>query len=331
MMNRSARSLAARLMSTKRVTYETCDVFTTQTFGGNPLAVVFDAEHLSDDTLQKIAAEFNYSEITFVLPPSSPENTARVRIFTPIAEYPFAGHPNVGTAAVLAQRGPTCFGKPLGSTLRFEEGAGVVPLDLIFDEETHEPVGAMLTAPEPWRIVQPEMPVAHVAACLGLDESDICTTNHKPLVATAGLPFGLVELKSYDALQRSRGNPAECAKVEHEPWWPPGPLGKFHAYIRDADAANGSAENVYHIRCRMLRQNGTEDAGTGSANCALLGLLASHQPSPGTVQAHIVQGVEMGRPSLLQGEATTDANGVVSSVRIGGRCVPVSRGEFVSL
>lgn len=298
------------------------------------MAVVFDAEHLSDETMQKIAAEFNYSEITFVLPPSSPENTARVRIFTPVAEYPFAGHPNVGTAAVLAQRGPTCFGKPLGSTLRFEEGAGVVPLDLIFDEQTNEPVGAMLTAPEAWRIERPEMPAADVAACLGLDESDICTTNHKPLVATTGLPFGIVELKSYDALQRSRGNPAVCAKMQHEPWWPPGPLGKFHAYVRDADGgngANGSAKNVCHIRCRMHRQNGTEDAGTGSANCALLGLLASLEPSPGTVQAHIVQGVEMGRPSLLQGEATTDADGVVSSVRIGGRCVPVSRGEFVSL
>ena len=312
--------------TTKRVTYETCDVFTTQCFGGNPLAVVFDAEHLSDATLQKIAAEFNYSEITFVLPPSDPQNTARVRIFTPVTEYPFAGHPNVGTAAVLAQRGPMCFGKPLGSTLRFEEGAGVVPLDLIFDEESHEPVGAMLTAPEPWRIEQPEMPVADVAACLGLDASDVCAANHKPLVATAGLPFGIVELSSYDALQRSRGQPSVCAKLEHEPWWPP--RGRFHAYVRP-DAANDA--DGADIRCRMHRQNGTEDAGTGSANCALLGLLASLAPSPGTLQARIVQGVEMGRPSLLQGEATTDADGVVRSVRIGGRCVSVSRGEFVSL
>ena len=241
-----------------RVTFETCDVFTTTPFGGNPLAVIFGAEGLSDADMQRVAAEFNYSEITFVLPPSDPENTARVRIFTPVAEYPFAGHPNVGTATVLAQRSPTCFGRPIGATLRFEEGAGVVPLDLLFDEEdSSRPVGATLTAPESWRILQEDLPVPAVAACLGLSEEDICTTTHAPLVATAGLPFALVELASVDALQRSRGQPAACASVEGEGWYPP--RGRFHAYVR---ADKRSDPDGADVRCRMHRANGTEDAGT---------------------------------------------------------------------
>ena len=111
--------------ATVTLTYETADVFTSVAFGGNPLAVVFGAEGLPDSTLQKIAAEFCYSETTFVLPPADPKHTARVRIFTPVAELPFAGHPNVGTAFVLARRGEA-FGRPVGTELAFEEQAGLV-------------------------------------------------------------------------------------------------------------------------------------------------------------------------------------------------------------
>ena len=112
-------------MATVTLTYETTDVFSGVAFGGNPLAVVFGAEGLPSATLQKIAAEFCYSETTFVLPPSDPARTARVRIFTPVAELPFAGHPNVGTAFVLARRGEA-FGRPVGTELAFEEQAGLV-------------------------------------------------------------------------------------------------------------------------------------------------------------------------------------------------------------
>lgn len=104
----------------KTVPFVTVDVFTESRFAGNPLAVITDARGLADIEMQQIAAEFGYSETTFVLPASDPANTAEVRIFTPVTEVPFAGHPNVGTAYVLATAG-TVFGRPVGEHLRFEE------------------------------------------------------------------------------------------------------------------------------------------------------------------------------------------------------------------
>jgi trans-2,3-dihydro-3-hydroxyanthranilate isomerase len=127
------------------IDYVTVDVFTDQRFGGNPLAVVPDARGIDDALLQKIATEFNYSETTFVFPPDDPAHTARVRIFTPTDEIPFAGHPNVGTAFVLGRQG-TAFGKPVGDRMVFEEKAGLVHLDLLRDGG--EVIGAGFVAPQ---------------------------------------------------------------------------------------------------------------------------------------------------------------------------------------
>src|SRR5262245_60108646 len=114
-----------------KIDFQTVDVFTTERFGGNPLAVIADARGLSAGQMQRIAAEFNLSETTFVLPPKDVANSAEVRIFTPKAEMPFAGHPNVGTAFALARRGEL-FGKPLnGEAVRFEEKAGLVAIDIL--------------------------------------------------------------------------------------------------------------------------------------------------------------------------------------------------------
>ena len=107
--------------------FVTVDVFTDRRFGGNPLAVVFNGEQLTATQMQSIAGEFNLAETTFVLPPHDASHTAQVRIFTPKAELPFAGHPNVGTAFALARRG-SVFGQPIGDRLVFEEAAGLVPL-----------------------------------------------------------------------------------------------------------------------------------------------------------------------------------------------------------
>ena len=126
--------------------FVTVDVFTDQRFFGNPLAVITDARGLSGDEMQAIATEFGYSETTFVLPPDNPANTARVRIFTPTTEVPFAGHPNVGTAFVLGNL-PDLFGSALGNTLRFEEIAGLVEIDLIRKGDVV--VGATIRAPRP--------------------------------------------------------------------------------------------------------------------------------------------------------------------------------------
>src|SRR5215469_8011252 len=129
-----------------KVPFETVDVFTDRAFGGNPLAVLTDARGLETGQMQSIAAEFNLAETTFVLPPKDPAHTAEVRIFTPKAEIPFAGHPNVGTAFVLARAGESYGRKIGGDRLVFEEKAGLVPLAL--DRQSSEVVGARLAAPQ---------------------------------------------------------------------------------------------------------------------------------------------------------------------------------------
>lgn len=299
------------------LTYETVDVFTDTAFGGNPLAVVFGAETLSTERMQAIAVEFGYSETTFVLPPKDPANTAQVRIFTPTREVPFAGHPNVGTATVLAWRGEV-FGKRVGDAVRFEEGAGLVPVSILSDGG--RPVGAQLTAPQPFQRGEP-VPVADIAACLGLDEGAIRIERHPPVGGTVGLEFILAELTDRSALEAARPIRAEFeSRLAHRP------VFDIHCYVR---AETGDSVD---IRTRMFAplDNIDEDPATGSANGALLGLLGELDgPADGTASYRIAQGVEMGRPSLLFGEIDR-AGGATKAIRVGGRCVAMFRGEIVA-
>src|SRR6202163_590103 len=147
--------------------YVTLDVFPDRASGGNPLAVVLDAGGLSTAQMQAIATEFNYAETTFVLPPRDGANDAQVRIFTVYTELPFAGHPNVGTAFVLA----TQAAKP-SMRLKFEEGAGLVPVEIL--REGGKVVGAELTAPQPLRKLTP-FSAEQAAACISLSAADIRT------------------------------------------------------------------------------------------------------------------------------------------------------------
>lgn len=297
------------------VTYETVDVFTDTAFGGNPLAVVFGAEALSTERMHAIAREFNYSETTFVLPPEDPAHAARVRIFTPGGELPFAGHPNVGTATVLAWRGEI-FGKPVGERLVFEELAGLVPIEIM--SEGGKPIGATLTAPQPYQTGDTADATA-VAACLSLSPDDIRVDRHPPITGSVGLPFILVELADRDAL--SRAEPV-ISLIQTSPGI--APRDAIHCYVRcDPD-------DEVDLRARMFvaGHGNIEDPATGSANCALIGQLASLEPGRGTLSRRIAQGVEMGRPSLLLAEAEHDA-GSVGAVRVGGGCVAMMRGELL--
>lgn len=306
------------------LTYETTDVFTNVAFGGNPLAVVFGAEGLPDSTMQKIAAEFCYSETTFVLPPVDPTHTARVRIFTPVAELPFAGHPNVGTAFVLARRGEA-FGRPVGTELSFEEESGLVEVSCL--EGPHSTVanwpegvvGAVLSAPQPFA-AHGRVSAAEAAACLGLGAEDIVG---EPVIGSTGGPYVLAELASAEALERCRVAPAAFAASAAM-----AKVGKVLGYLPPPGAeGGGGGSDELQLRCRMFTARGTEDPATGAANCALLGMLASRRAGQGTLRAAIAQGVEMGRPSALMGEADY-AGGAVTAVRIGGKCVPMMRGEL---
>ena len=300
--------------------YVTVDVFTDRAFSGNPLAVVTDARGLSPEQMQAIAAEFGYSESTFVLPPADPAHTAGVRIFTPRREVPFAGHPNVGTAFVVARLAERS-GKPLGATVTFEEAAGLVPVELLRDGAGHV-VGAILTAPQPLSLEQ-KIPAAVVAECVGLDAGAVLTTHHEPVVASVGLPFVLAEVAP-EAIGSARSDVAATARAAQRFAFRTGRFS-LHIYARTPGQPDGA-----HLRARMFSPLGGtgEDPATGSANGALIALLASLDPAADTALAlDVLQGVEIGRPSLLHVSAEKRA-GAVARVRVGGRCAPVMEGTL---
>src|SRR4051794_21918303 len=176
--------------------FVTVDVFTDRRFGGNPLAVFPDARGLTGEQMQALAMEFNLSETTFVLPPDNPQHHAKVRIFTPRAELPFAGHPNVGTGYVLAQRDD----KPPEHYV-FEEGAGLVRVHILHGADGAIS-GTRISAPRALSI-DIAIPDDVVAACAGLPVEAIVTTAHTPLVASVGTPFVIAELESLEALSRA--------------------------------------------------------------------------------------------------------------------------------
>ena len=295
--------------------FATVDVFTSQRFGGNPLAVFPKANGLSDADMQAIAAEFNLSETTFVLPPDNPQNHARVRIFTPKYEMPFAGHPNVGTGFVLATRDPS---PPEHYT--FEELAGLVRVHIQRDS-AKAITGARISAPRSLTISD-GIPTEVVAACAGLNLDDFLTNAHTPLVASVGTPFVIAEVTTLEALSRAQPDIGAFRAAARQF---PDMAGRFslHLYVRrDGDATR--------LRTRMFGPLGgvLEDPATGSANAALSALLTSLAPGEDVaLHFEIEQGVEMGRPSLLIGGARKTAEGAVLAT-IAGNCVPVMRGTL---
>ena len=295
-----------------QLSYMTVDVFTDRQFGGNPLAVVTNAQGLATEQMQSIAAEFNLAETAFVLPPRDPSHTAEVRIFTPRAELPFAGHPNIGTAFVLARLGRT-YGRAVGDPLMFEEKAGLVRLERIRDGDAV--TGARLSAPQILKRGE-DVALDVVAAACAVAPGDIETANHHPCIASCGVGFVLAELKSRSSLAAAQ--PRAEAFAKH---LPADQATGVHLYVRDG-------RDGVDIRARMFAPlyGVPEDPATGSGNCALAGLLASlHSERDLMLQLRIAQGIEMGRPSLL--EATAEkSGGRITELRIGGRCVAMMRG-----
>ena len=289
----------------------TCDVFTTERFGGNALAVLPEATGLTGTQMQQIAREFNYSESTFVMP-SSNGHTRNVRIFTPSIEVPFAGHPNIGTAYALAKVGE--FGEiGDGITVSFEEKAGPVAIDIRPGE--HGRIHCELTAPETLSLGD-VADVDAVAAALSLPAGDVDTSVHPPRVASVGLPFLVVRLKSVEAVERARVDMAALGSLRDA-----GIVPDVHLYCPD--------DGEFDLRARMFApfDGVPEDPATGSANCALVALLTHSDPAHRDGgQWRIGQGIEMKRPSLL--EARTTVEGGTITTRIGGDSVLVSEGTI---
>lgn len=294
------------------INYYTCDVFTRERFGGNPLAVVFNAEGLSTVQMQQLAREFNYSETTFVLP-AEQGNTAKVRIFTPQIEVPFAGHPNVGTAFTLAMHSELNW---QGDTARvvFEEKAGLVPVDIRRASDGN--IYSELLAPEPLSLGK-TADLALVAEAIGLNTDQIETAQHLPCEASVGLPFLMVEIRSRSALAEASPNINAMKALRAK-----GVTPDIHLYTRDG--------GDFDVQTRMFAplDGVMEDPATGSANCALIALLAHLKNEyTGHYSWRIAQGVDMGRPSELFGQVVKEA-GQITAVRMGGYSVPVFKGEL---
>lgn len=293
--------------------FVTVDVFTDRRFGGNPLAVFPDARGLTDQQMQALAMEFNLSETTFVLPPDNPQHHAKVRIFTPRSELPFAGHPNVGTGYVIAQGDPN----PPEHYV-FEELAGLVRVHVM--RSGNEVTSVRIAAPRALSI-DIAIPEDVVAACAGLNVDDIATTAHTPLVASVGTPFVIAEVTTESALSRARpdiGAFREAAERFPEV----ATRFSLHLYAQRGGDATRLAARMFAPLSGIW-----EDPATGSANAALAALLTSLAPGENAnLSYEIVQGVEMGRPSLIVASARKTAEGPVLS-SIEGGCVPVFTGS----
>ena len=289
--------------------YFICDVFTEQRFGGNQLAVLPDAQKLSDWQMQQIAREFNFSETAFVLPAEA-GHTRKVRIFTPTTEIPFAGHPNIGTAFVLAETG--ALGKEIPGTVLFEEKAGLVSIEIQADPGA--PTSFELKAPQV--LTLQEFPaIGSVAKALSLRENEIVVTTHAPTVASVGLPFLFVEVVDSAVLAQVRIDMAGFERLLVE-----GAVPYVHVYTSKTDGAD--------IQARVFAplDGVAEDPATGSANCALAALLSHHRSErDGEFSWCVFQGIELGRRSVLRIRARKE-NGCVVASWVGGTCVMVSEG-----
>jgi trans-2,3-dihydro-3-hydroxyanthranilate isomerase len=291
------------------LSFHTCDVFTDRRFGGNPLAVVHGAAGLSQQQMQAIAREFNYSETVFLLPPADPGHTARVRIFTPTRELPFAGHPTVGTAFVLA----TCESELAGvERIILEEGIGPVTVEV--QRGAAGVARCTFTAPRLPQPGPPAPPRDTLAAMLGVTGSDVLDPAG---FWSSGVAFLVVPLASVEALQRCRLDLAvwHDALRGHE--------SKLVYPVAHAGAA-------WRVRMFAPDSGVPEDPATGSAAAAFAGWLAEFAPEAAPRSEYrLLQGDEIGRPSHI--ELGIDRNGDrVTAVRVGGASVMVSQGTLLA-
>jgi trans-2,3-dihydro-3-hydroxyanthranilate isomerase len=296
--------------------YYTADVFTSRRFGGNQLAVFPDASAIPAEDMPRIAREFNFSETTFVLPPRDPRHTRWVRIFTPGGELPFAGHPTVGTAFVLATAGLV----PLAgdeTRLVFEEGVGPVPV--LVRAENGVPGFAQLSVAQLPEFGPPAPGADDLARVLSLAPGEVLDGPVGPEAVSCGVPFLFIPVPNRAVLARAQVRLEEFNALLRGYW-----TRKVFVFCNDPELPGS------HYRGRMFAPEigVPEDPATGSACACFGGYLAKRQLQPDAALRWVVeQGFEMGRPSLLEVEADK-SGGRITAVRVGGRSVLVSRGEF---
>jgi trans-2,3-dihydro-3-hydroxyanthranilate isomerase len=294
------------------------DVFTDKPFGGNPLAVFPDAEGLATEEMQQLAREMNLSETTFVLPPQATGADFRVRIFTPAAEMPFAGHPVVGTHWTLAHLGRVVLREPV-TQVRFELGVGVLPADLYVTGGQVERVVMTQDRPTFHAVLED---VTNLAAGLGLAPEAISATGLPVQIVSTGVPQMMVPVRSLaevQALDAGKLNTAALNRVCEE-------LGTACVHVFTLETEQPEA--TVHVRMFAPLLGVPEDPATGSANGALGAYLVHHQAIPVTEPTTTIvseQGAEISRPSTLYVEVDSEGE-EITAVRVGGQVVLVAEG-----
>jgi trans-2,3-dihydro-3-hydroxyanthranilate isomerase len=297
--------------------YAILDVFTDTALAGNGLAVVLDAEGLSDERMQQIARGFNLSETVFVLPPTANGHTARARIFTPARELPFAGHPTVGTAVLLAGRKLGPIPGKCDAMIVLEEAVGAVRCGVVL----HPGAAGYAEFDAPKKPVEIETAIEKeaVAAALGLLPREIGFENHVPSAFEAGVPFTFVPVHDLSVIERAH----PVRELWSKAFSGAAPASVF-VYCRETvkhDAA-------FHGRMFSPEMGIEEDPATGAAAAAFAGVVVRFDdPTEGRHELPIEQGIEMGRPSLIRLEVEM-AGGALKAVRIGGHAVLLAEGAL---
>ncbi|MGB3387700.1 MAG: PhzF family phenazine biosynthesis protein [Pseudaminobacter sp.] len=296
--------------------YLVYDVFADKPLAGNPLAVVLDSQGLDTAAMQQIAREFNLSETAFILPPQNEARKARLRIFTPAYEMPFAGHPTVGSAIALAETG----GGNADEIFVLEENIGPVRCAV-----TRKKTGAFaeFDLPELPRqldlAVEPEV----IGAALGLDPQDIGFENHRVGLWSAGVPYLTVPVADMGVIRRIGLDTA--AWLEFSPKRTDGKAASAYIYTRDTVRH----DSAFHARMFVPGNPSYEDPATGSAAAAFSGAVMHFDAlREGQTRLWIEQGMEMGRPSRIRLEIDVEG-GRMTSARIGGHAVKVAEGELL--
>lgn len=296
----------------QRRRYAIYDVFTRDVLAGNPLAVVFDCGGLDSAAMQRIAREFNLSETSFVLAPDNPRHKARVRIFTPDYELPFAGHPTVGTAIALAEaslvEGP--------EIMVLEEGIGPIRCAVSTVEGLSFAEFDLACLPE---LLSLDVERATVAAALGLAPDEIGFDTHDIALWSAGVAYLTVPVRGLAAARAVAFNNA--AWLQLAPVDASGKAASAYVYCRGTGGG-------FHARMFVPGSPSYEDPATGSAAAAFAGAVVAYdRPSDGTLTVAIEQGIEMGRPSQIRLDIQVEAS-TIAGARIGGHAVKVAEGTL---
>ncbi|MBB3607543.1 PhzF family phenazine biosynthesis protein [Rhizobium sp. BK602] len=297
--------------------YSVYDVFTDSRLAGNPLAVIFDAEGLSDEAMQAIAKEMNLSETVFVLPPQNPTHTAALRIFTPGRELPFAGHPTVGTAIALAERAHAMHGGDVDLVSVLDERVGPVRCAIRLRQKRAS--FAEFDLPRKSQQIVLPLDKADLANALSLKITEVGFENHVPSIWSAGVPFLLVPVHDLGAAERLEFDPQLWEKTAP---FVDGALASAFVYCRGG--INHTAK--FHARVFPIGMGITEDPATGSAVAAFSGAINHFDRlTDGHHPLIVEQGIEMGRPSFIHLHIDVDG-GEIANARIGGQAVRIASG-----